>query len=84
MSADVLMPRRPGRRQPAAAASPPPPTPPAAPSAPVTEDHDWFADPDGDGAPPREIPPERRAVGTGDYPPLPPPSTPPPVRAAEC
>ena len=80
VSADVLMPRRPGRRQPAAAASPPPPTPPAAPPAPVTEDHDWFADPDpdGDGAPPREIPPERRAVGTGDYPPLPPPSTPPP------
>lgn len=88
MSADALMPRRPGRRQadpPDVAPEPVAPEPvapvepePAALAAPAAEDHDWFADPDADGAPPPEIPPERRAVATGDYPPLPPHSTPPP------
>jgi hypothetical protein len=82
MSADALMPRRPGRRPPPAApASPPtPPAPVPDPNpdrAPAAEDHDWFADSDGDGSPPR-IPAEPRAAATGDYPPLPPPSTPPP------
>ncbi|MFN8112316.1 MAG: endolytic transglycosylase MltG [Solirubrobacterales bacterium] len=63
-SADELMPRRRSRR-----------SPEPAPAAPITEDHDWFAD--ADGAPPPPIPPQRREVATGDYPPLPPPTTPP-------
>ena len=58
------MPRRRSRR-----------APDPAPVAPITEDHDWFAD--ADGAPPPPIPPQRREVATGDYPPLPPPTTPP-------
>jgi|GEM_PF-268719 len=78
MSAETLMPRRPARGATPEAASTP--EAPAAPAAPVTEDHDWFtdADADGEGAPPPPVPPERRAVATGEYPPLPPPSTPPP------
>jgi hypothetical protein len=65
-SADELMPRRRSRRA---------PEPDPAAAAPITEDHDWFAD--ADSAPPPPIPPQRREVATGDYPPLPPPTTPP-------
>ena len=65
-SAEELMPRRRSRRS---------PEPDAAPAAPITEDHDWFAD--ADSAPPPPIPPQRREVATGEYPPLPPPTTPP-------
>jgi YceG-like family len=79
MSAEDLMPRRPARRpEPPLADPAPAPESELAPVGPVTEDHDWFADADADGGPPPEVPPERRAVATGDYPPLPPPSQPPP------
>ena len=81
MSAEALMPRRPSRAAEPAVAPPEQQAPPAQPTAapaPVTEDHDWFTDADGEGGPPPEVPSERRAVATGDYPPLPPPSTPPP------
>jgi uncharacterized YceG family protein len=83
MSAEALMPRRPSRTPQPAPAPPEAPVPTAAPAppAPATEDHDWFTDAEGEGGPPPEVPAERRAVATGDYPPLPPPSTPPPGRA---
>jgi hypothetical protein len=76
--ADVLMPRRPGRRTADVGAVPPAPPPPPSvePAAPLTEDHDWFTD--ADDSPPPEVPAERKAFATGDYPPLPPHSTPPP------
>ncbi len=79
MSAEALMPRRPTRRpeppaaEPETAAAPNP-----APVGPATEDHDWFTDADSEAGPPPEVPAERRPVATGDYPPLPPPSQPPP------
>jgi hypothetical protein len=61
-SAEELMPRRRTRSQPAA----PPPRPVPLPS----DQHE----PDGasEAAPPPTVPPERREVATGDYPPLPP------------
>ena len=67
-SAEELMPRRRSRRpEPAAPASP------QEPPASETGERDWLAEVDG-GAPPT-VPPERREVATGEYPPLPPPPT---------
>ena len=67
-SAEELMPRRHSRRPEPASPVPPPESP-----APETGERDWLAEVDG-GTPPT-VPPERREVATGDYPPLPPPPT---------
>jgi hypothetical protein len=71
-SAEELMPRRRSRRPEPAAPVPP------EPSAADTGERDWLAEVDG-GAPPT-VPPERREIATGDYPPLPPPTATPPGR----
>jgi hypothetical protein len=72
LSAEELMPRRRSRRPEPAAPVPP------EPSAADTGERDWLAEVDG-GAPPT-VPPERREIATGDYPPLPPPTATPPGR----
>jgi len=75
MSAEELMPHRRTRLSEAPAGTPGEVSTPV-PDATQAPDPDWFTD--TDTGPPPEIPPSRRAVGTGEYPPLPPPTAPPP------
>lgn len=71
-SAEELMPRRRTRSRPPTGADRPPPAP-----APPTGEHDPLLDADADADAPPPVPPARRELATGDYPPLSPPSEPP-------